>query len=172
MTARKSSGLVGAFREEAIDFFKPEANVVAQSDERQLPEPCLFSDPGFGNSETLGQFWRVEKPGQPSPLDGQPSQLSLIQGGSVAKNGQDGASTPGYSIQDEKVIGSYTPGTIAMAKTSQPNSAGAQFFIDIGDESKYFSPTYQIFGHVTSGLDVASKIAPDDLMNGVTITVK
>jgi cyclophilin family peptidyl-prolyl cis-trans isomerase len=117
-------------------------------------------------------FWRVETPGQPSPLDNQPSQLSLVQGGAVAKNGQDGADTPGYGIQDEPVKGDYVPGSVAMAKSSQPNSAGAQFFIDIGDETKYFQKTYQIFGHVTSGMDVVKKITPGDAMQGVTISVK
>jgi cyclophilin family peptidyl-prolyl cis-trans isomerase len=117
-------------------------------------------------------FWRVEKPGAVSPVDGQPSQLSLIQGGSVTKNGQDSASTPGYTIPDEKVVGGYTPGTVAMAKTSAPNSASAQFFIDIGDETQYFQKVYQIFGHVTSGMDVVKKITPDDVMEGVSITEK
>jgi cyclophilin family peptidyl-prolyl cis-trans isomerase len=117
-------------------------------------------------------FWRVEKPGQPSPLDNQPSQLSLIQGGSVTTNGQDPTSDPGYTIQDDPVVGNYTPGTVAMANTGKPNSGSAQFFIDIGDESQYFSKTYSIFGKVTSGMDVVAKIQPKDLMNGVTIQVK
>jgi cyclophilin family peptidyl-prolyl cis-trans isomerase len=117
-------------------------------------------------------FWRVEQPGKPSPLDGQPSQLSLAQGGAVTKDGKDSQSTPGYTINDDPVTGNYTPGTVAMANTGQPNSASAQFFIDIGDESKFFSKTYAIFGTVTSGMDVVKKIQPDDVIEGVTITVK
>jgi peptidylprolyl isomerase len=118
-------------------------------------------------------FWRVETPGQPSPIDpSQPSPLSLIQGGSINKDGNDASTIPGYSIQDEPVKGDYTAGTVAMAKTDQPNSASAQFFIDIGDESKYFDKKYQIFGHVTSGMDVAQKIKPGDEIQGITITVK
>ena len=117
-------------------------------------------------------FWRVEKPGVVSPVDGQPSQLSLVQGGSVTKNGQDSPSNPGYTIPDEKVVGGYTPGTVAMAKTSAPNSASAQFFIDIADETQYFQKVYQIFGHVTSGMNVVTQLKPDDVMEGVTITEK
>jgi len=119
-------------------------------------------------------FWRVETPGQPSPIDPNsgPSDLSLIQGGAVAKDGLDGSDTPGYGIQDEPVKGDYTPGTVAMAKSNSPNSAGAQFFIDIGDESKFFEKKYQIFGKVTSGMDVVQKIKPQDVMQGVTIAVK
>lgn len=119
-------------------------------------------------------FWRVEKPGQPSPIDpsGQPSQLSLIQGGAVTQNGQDATTNPGYSIQDEPVVGDYIRGSVAMAKTSQPNSASAQFFVDTADESKFFEKKYQIFGHVTSGMDVADKITAGDVMKGVTIAVR
>jgi cyclophilin family peptidyl-prolyl cis-trans isomerase len=119
-------------------------------------------------------FWRVETPGQPSPINPSAgaSPLSLIQGGSVAKDGNDASTTPGYGIQDEQVNGNYTPGTVAMAKSNQPNSASSQFFIDIGDESQYFSKTYQIFGHVTSGMDVVKKIKAGDAIQGITIAEK
>jgi cyclophilin family peptidyl-prolyl cis-trans isomerase len=118
-------------------------------------------------------FWRVETPGKPSPIDpsGTPSQLSLIQGGSVAKDGQDGSSIPGYSIKDDSPVPhDYTPGTIAMANTGKTDSASAQFFIDIDDESKFFSPTYVTFGKVTSGMDVVKKITAGDKIESITIT--
>ncbi|HEY1387832.1 MAG TPA: peptidylprolyl isomerase [Ktedonobacterales bacterium] len=120
-------------------------------------------------------FWRVEVPGKPSPIDssGTPSQLSLIQGGSVAKDGSDGSDIPGYSIKDDSPLPSdYTPGTISMANTSKPDSAGAQFFITIGDESSFFSKTYVTFGKVTSGMDVVKKITPQDKIDSITITVQ
>jgi cyclophilin family peptidyl-prolyl cis-trans isomerase len=57
-------------------------------------------------------------------------------------------------------------GTIAMAKTSQPNSATSQFFINVADNSKItyqngstFDGTYTVFGTVTSGMDVANAIS-------------
>jgi cyclophilin family peptidyl-prolyl cis-trans isomerase len=119
-------------------------------------------------------FWRVEVPGKPSPIDtsGQPSQLSLIQGGSVTDNGQDGQDTPGYTIKDDKVVGDYTPGSVAMANSGSANTASAQFFVDIGDESQFFSKTYVIFGKVSSGMDVVKKIQPKDKIESVTIAVK
>ncbi len=119
-------------------------------------------------------FWRVETPGKPSVIDpsGQPSTLSLIQGGSVAKDGSDAVTIPGYTIQDEKVTEGYTPGTIAMANTGKPNTGSSQFFIDTGDNTPYFSKTYTIFGHVTSGLDVAKQIQPADKINSISIAVK
>jgi cyclophilin family peptidyl-prolyl cis-trans isomerase len=57
-------------------------------------------------------------------------------------------------------------GTVAMAKTSQPNSATSQFFINVVDNSKKvyqdgttFDGTYTVFGTVTSGMDVANAIS-------------
>ncbi|MCL4429310.1 MAG: peptidylprolyl isomerase [Chloroflexi bacterium] len=58
------------------------------------------------------------------------------------------------------------PYTIAMAKTSQPNSATSQFFINVGDNSKMtyqdgstFDGTYTVFGRVISGQNVVDTIA-------------
>lgn len=74
----------------------------------------------------------------------------------MAHVGQGG---PAYTIQDEPVTADYTRGTVAMAKTSAPNSANSQFFICLADLTGQLSKTYQIFGHVTSGMDVVDAIA-------------
>ena len=68
-----------------------------------------------------------------------------------------GTGGPAYTIQDEPVTSAYTRGAVAMAKTPAPNSANSQFFIVLANIS--LSPTYQIFGHVTSGMDVVDAIA-------------
>ena len=92
----------------------------------------------------------------------------LIQGGDPKG---DGSGDPGYSIKDEPVKGNYTAGTIAMAKTSAPNSAGSQFFIDLTDNTTAFPKDYTIFGHVVQGLDVAEKIqGPGDDPSSKNIT--
>ncbi len=57
--------------------------------------------------------------------------------------------------------------TIAMAKTSQPNSATSQFFINVADNGNNpidsagtkFDSVYTVFGSVTSGLNVVDAIA-------------
>ena len=58
------------------------------------------------------------------------------------------------------------PGTLAMARTSDPNSATAQFFINVNDNKflNYRSSDpqgygYTVFGKVVSGMDVVDKIA-------------
>jgi len=69
-----------------------------------------------------------------------------------------GTGGPSYTIKDEPVTADYTRGAVAMAKTSAPNSANSQFFIVLADLST-LPKTYQIFGHVTSGMDVVDAIA-------------
>jgi cyclophilin family peptidyl-prolyl cis-trans isomerase len=75
-----------------------------------------------------------------------------------------GSGGPGYTIADEPVTADYTRGTIAMAKTSEPNSAGSQFFIVLQDLGGSLPKEYQIFGHVTDGMDVVDAISnlPND----------
>jgi len=75
---------------------------------------------------------------------------------------QVGLGGPGYTIPDDPVTTPYARGTVAMARTSQPNSAGSQFFIVLDDGaapalSAY--NTYAIMGQVTSGMDVVDAIA-------------
>jgi cyclophilin family peptidyl-prolyl cis-trans isomerase len=50
-------------------------------------------------------------------------------------------------------------GTLAMAKTSQPNSATCQFFINVADNSASLDSTYSVFGQVISGMDVVEAIS-------------
>ncbi|RYF15973.1 MAG: peptidyl-prolyl cis-trans isomerase [Comamonadaceae bacterium] len=55
-------------------------------------------------------------------------------------------------------------GTIAMARTSAPNSATSQFFINVADNTRTLDPPgpnapgYTVFGRVVSGMDVVNKI--------------
>jgi peptidyl-prolyl cis-trans isomerase B (cyclophilin B) len=58
------------------------------------------------------------------------------------------------------------PGTIAMARTSDPHSASSQFFINVADnkflnyrESTAQGYGYTVFGKVVSGMDVVEKMA-------------
>lgn len=94
----------------------------------------------------------------------------IIQGGSphTQDNSDPG---PGYTIDDEGLPFSsddYGPGTLAMARTSAPNSASGQFFLLANDGGRYLGDpaqlgeaagTYAVFGQVTEGLDVLEAIA-------------
>ena len=76
---------------------------------------------------------------------------------------QVGQGGPGYTIEDEPVIGDYTRGTVAMARTPAPNSQGSQFFICLADLSGKLDKAgdYVIIGHVTTGMDAVDAIAAD-----------
>lgn len=54
------------------------------------------------------------------------------------------------------------PGTLAMARTNDPNSATAQFFINVASngflDPGISNPGYTVFGRVVSGMDVVNKI--------------
>ncbi|HKV85931.1 MAG TPA: peptidylprolyl isomerase [Ktedonobacterales bacterium] len=132
-----------------------------------------LADQGYYNDT---YFWRAVKPGGQDPVDSthQPSPLSLIQGGSVKADGSDANNPPGppgYSFKDEKVVGDYTAGAVAMANHGA-NTNGAQFFVCTGDETKLINKNYTIFGHVTSGLSVAQSIQASDKILSVTIAVQ
>lgn len=86
----------------------------------------------------------------------------VIQGGDPTAKGNGG---PGYSIKGEfsengfKNDLSHTTGIISMARTSEPNSAGSQFFIVLDDNAKYsLDGMYAGFGKVIEGMDILEKI--------------
>jgi cyclophilin family peptidyl-prolyl cis-trans isomerase/cbb3-type cytochrome oxidase subunit 3 len=91
----------------------------------------------------------------------------VIQGGDPNGTGTGG---PGYKFEDEKVIGEYKAGTVAMAN-SGPDTNGSQFFICLEDLPS-LPKNYSLFGQVTSGMDVVQKIAVGDKMTTVKITDK
>jgi cyclophilin family peptidyl-prolyl cis-trans isomerase len=82
----------------------------------------------------------------------------VIQGGDPTGTGSGG---PGYTIEDEPVTAEYGRGTVAMARTAEPNSVGSQFFIVTSDDARDALAsynTYQIIGTVTSGMETADAI--------------
>jgi peptidyl-prolyl cis-trans isomerase B (cyclophilin B) len=90
--------------------------------------------------------------------DGQFGRKATLEPSRVGTGG------PGYSIQDEPVTSTYSRGTVAMARSAQPNSVGSQFFIVLADaarqalaDPKYNN--YQIIGSVTAGMDAVDAIA-------------
>ena len=93
----------------------------------------------------------------------------MIQGGGFTADFQQKPTKPPVPIEAEQSSKAgllNTPGTIAMARTGDPNSATAQFFINVNDNKplNFRSPDargygYTVFGKVVSGMDVVDKIA-------------
>lgn len=89
----------------------------------------------------------------------------MIQGGGYEPNMTE--KTTRRPVDNEATNGlANNRGTIAMARTSDPHSATAQFFINAVDNDflNHTAKTvrgwgYAVFGHVTDGLDVLDKIA-------------
>lgn len=83
----------------------------------------------------------------------------VAQGGDPKGTGEGG---PGYTIPDElNSTLKHIKGSLAMAKTSQPNSAGSQFYIAY-DKIPHLDGRYTVFGQVISGMDVVEKLTPSD----------
>ena len=82
-----------------------------------------------------------------------------------------GAGGPGYEfgpIENAPSDNVYQRGTLAMARTSSPNSHGSQFFIVYGDTSigRDAAGGYTVFGEVNGGLDAVEKVADQGTSNG------
>ncbi len=66
----------------------------------------------------------------------------------------------GYGVENAPKDGVYPRGTLAMARTQDPEKGtGGQFFIVYGDSTLPDPDGYTVFGTVTSGLDIVDKIA-------------
>ncbi len=86
----------------------------------------------------------------------------MIQGGGFDANMREKTEGQQGKIKNESGNGlSNLPGTIAMARTADPNSAQNQFFINLADNSRLDNPGggYAVFGKVIDGMDVVDKIA-------------
>ena len=88
----------------------------------------------------------------------------MVQGGGFTKDMQQKSVHTPIKIESDNGL-KNTRGTLAMARTSDPNSATAQFFINVVDNSfldfRAKNPNgygYTVFGHVTEGMDVVDKI--------------
>jgi peptidyl-prolyl cis-trans isomerase A (cyclophilin A) len=87
----------------------------------------------------------------------------MIQGGGFTQKGEAlTEKQTGDGIKNEGQNGLKNDrGTIAMARTSDPNSATAQFFINVVDNAALNYPSnggYAVFGKVIEGMDVVDKI--------------
>ena len=88
----------------------------------------------------------------------------MIQGGGFENDMKQKPTNPPIKIEADNGL-KNTKGTVAMARTSDPNSATSQFFINVTDNGflDYKSPTaqgwgYAVFGRVTDGMDVVEAI--------------
>jgi peptidyl-prolyl cis-trans isomerase A (cyclophilin A) len=83
----------------------------------------------------------------------------MIQGGDPLGDGTGG---PGFTISDEPNNRKHTrAGTLAMARSMEPDSAGSQFYITV-EPTTFLDgqrPPYVVFGQIVEGLDVVVNIS-------------
>lgn len=85
----------------------------------------------------------------------------MIQGGDPNSKSDNraihGTGGPGYTVDAEFSDIKHERGIVSMARSSDPNSAGSQFFIVVRD-SPHLDRQYTVFGKVTSGMNVVDQI--------------
>jgi cyclophilin family peptidyl-prolyl cis-trans isomerase len=87
----------------------------------------------------------------------------VIQGGDpntrdLSNRTRWGTGGPGWNIKAEFNKNKHSRGTLSMARSQDPDSAGSQFFIVLKD-SNFLDGQYTVFGRVISGMDIVDKIA-------------
>ncbi|MDQ6960888.1 MAG: peptidylprolyl isomerase [Mariprofundaceae bacterium] len=89
----------------------------------------------------------------------------VAQGGDPKGNGAGG---PGYHVKAEFNAHKHVTGAIAMAHSSDPDSAGSQFYICYGAHP-HLDGHYTVFGQITEGQDVVDKITRGTVMKKVSV---
>jgi len=85
----------------------------------------------------------------------------VIQGGDPNSKHPDrskhGTGGPGHSVKAEFSNTPHQRGTLSMARSAHPDSAGSQFFICVA-AAPFLDGKYTVFGEVVKGMEVADKI--------------
>lgn len=85
----------------------------------------------------------------------------VIQGGCPQGTGTGG---PGWRVKAEFNDRKHDKGVLSMARSSDPDSAGSQFFICLGREHcQHLDRQYTAFGKVVEGIEAVDKIAATPL---------
>jgi cyclophilin family peptidyl-prolyl cis-trans isomerase len=89
----------------------------------------------------------------------------VVQGGCPKGDGTGG---PGYQIKAEFNKQKHVRGSVAMARSQHPDSAGSQFYITYG-ATPHLDNNYTVFGKVVAGMEEVDRIKQGDRMSTVAI---
>ena len=89
----------------------------------------------------------------------------VVQGGDPKGDGTGG---PGYRLKAEFNSRKHLRGTLAMARSQDPDSAGSQFYICLGPQPS-LDGKYTVFGQVLSGMELVDQIRVGDRMQTVRV---
>lgn len=94
----------------------------------------------------------------------------VIQGGDPKGNGTGGSGKT-IKLEVSPSLKHDREGTLAMARSQNPDSASSQFYITLAP-TPFLDMNYAVFGYVIEGMDVVKQIKVGDKMTKVTIVEK
>ncbi len=106
--------------------------------------------------------------GCPNTRDLDSEQVKAAEGNPFARLGTGG---PGYTIHEEYTTNpnnKHLDGTLAMARSQDPNSAGSQFYLCLGAQP-FLDSGYTVFGQTVEGLDVVGQLRVGDVIETIEI---
>ena len=106
--------------------------------------------------------------GCPNTRDLDSEQVKAAEGNPAVGLGTGG---PGYTIKQEYTTNpnnTHLDGTLAMARSQAPDSAGSQFYLCLGPQP-FLDSGYTVFGQTVDGLDVIGQLRVGDVIESITI---
>jgi peptidyl-prolyl cis-trans isomerase B (cyclophilin B) len=146
--------------------------IPTQKETKKMPETKAVIETKFGNMEIrffpdvapkhVNNFIELAKKGfYDGTIFHRVIPGFMIQGGDPNSKSPDksqhGMGGPGYTVKAEFNEKPHKRGTLSMARSGHPDSAGSQFFICVAD-APFLDRQYTVFGEVVSGMEVADKI--------------
>lgn len=131
---------------------------------------CELAESGFYDDLKFHRFVPgfVIQGGCPNTREMSPFEVAS---GALGPDGRPGTGGPGYRIKEEFTSNprnSHDDGALAMARSSDPNSAGSQFYFCLGPQHA-LDRDYTVFGQTVEGMDVISQLRAGDVINSIRI---
>ena len=131
---------------------------------------CKLAKSGFYEGLTFHRVIPdfVIQGGCPNTRDLDSEQVKAAEGNPFARLGTGG---PGYTIHEEYTTNpnnKHLDGTLAMARSQDPNSAGSQFYLCLGAQP-FLDSGYTVFGQTVEGLDVVGQLRVGDVIETIEI---
>ncbi len=79
-----------------------------------------------------------------------------------------GTGGPGYNVKAEFNSNKHIAGTLSMARSADPNSAGSQFYICLAPQP-HLDGSYTVFGQVTEGMDNVLELVVGDTIQSIVV---
>jgi len=89
----------------------------------------------------------------------------VVQGGDPRG---DGTGDAGYNVDAEFNERKHVTGTVAMARSRDPNSASCQFYVTLSPKP-HLDGNYTVFGQVIEGMEVVNQLRAGDIIKTITI---